>query len=202
MKIKNVVFDYGQVMIHFKPAYMVGRYVSDPADARLLEEVIFDRLYWDDLDKNAISDEAVMAACRQRLPQRLWEVADTIYYNWIYNIPPVEGMEELVVYLRQQYGVGLYLLSNISTYFADHAEEMPSVGVFDRCVLSGPLGIVKPDRAIFAHLCDTCGLIPEETLFIDDSPLNLAGAKAYGIHGYQFDGDVRKLKAYLDEVLG
>lgn len=202
MHIKNVVFDYGQVMIHYDPAYMVGQYVHDPADARLLEQVVFDRLYWDELDRNGITDEEVLAACRQRLPERLWEMADTVYYNWIYHIPPVEGMEELVGYLRQRYGVGLYLLSNISTYFASHLAEMPSVDIFDRCILSGPLGMVKPDRAIFAHLCATCGLVPEETLFIDDSPLNLAGAADYGIHGYRFDGNVAALRAYLDSVLG
>ena len=201
MHIKNVVFDYGQVMIHFEPAYMVGKYVSDPADAKLLEEVVFDRLYWDDLDKDAISDEEVMAACRGRLPERLWEVADTIYYNWIYNIPEVEGMHQLVVDLREQYGVRLFLLSNISTYFADHREEMPALAEFDYCVLSGTIGLAKPDRAIFAHLCDTCGILPTETLFIDDSPVNIAAARDYGINGYLFDGDVQKLKAYLDKVL-
>lgn len=197
-----MVFDYGQVLVHYEPSYMVGRYVTDPTDAKLLQEVVFDRLYWDRLDNGTITDEELLADCRRRLPERLWETADTVYYNWIYNLPPVEGMAELVDYLRHTYGVGLYLLSNISCYFAAHREEMHALSLFDGCVLSGPIGLNKPDRAIYAHLCDTYSLLPEETLFIDDSPINIAGARDYGIHGYLFDGDVEKLKRYLDEILG
>ena len=52
MSIKNVVFDFGQVMVYFNPKYMVGVYVKDKDDAALLEEVVFDRLYWDRLDLN------------------------------------------------------------------------------------------------------------------------------------------------------
>lgn len=201
MSIKNVIFDYGQVMIHFTPSYMVGQYVTDPSDAALLTEVVFDRLYWNRLDAGTISDEEVLSACCERLPKRLWESARTIYYNWIYHIPPIEGMAELVTYLREQYGVGLYLLSNISCYFADHREEMPSLSLFDGCVLSGPIGMVKPDPAIYVHLCDTYHLCPEESVFIDDCTGNIEAAEAYGIHGYLFDGDVAKLRAYLDEIL-
>ena len=39
-----------------------------------------------------------------------------------------------------------------------------------------------------------------ETLFIDDSVINIAGAERYGIKGYLFDGDARKLRKYLDEI--
>ena len=201
MQIKNVIFDYGQVMIHFNPAYMIGQYVTDPTDAALLEEVVFDRLYWDRLDDGTTTDEEVLSACCERLPQRLWESARTIYYNWIYNIPPVEGMAELVAYLRGQYGVKLYLLSNISCYFAAHREEMPFLSLFDGCVLSGPIGLVKPDPAIYAHLCNTYPIRPEESLFIDDNACNIEAAKAFGIHGYLFDGDAVKLKTYLDKLL-
>ena len=62
--IKNVVFDFGQVLVRFEPSYMVGQYVSDPIDAKLLEEVVFDRLYWDRLDAGTISNEEVIAEWR------------------------------------------------------------------------------------------------------------------------------------------
>ena len=201
MAIKNVVFDFGQVMARYEPAYMTGQYVTDAADAALVAEVVFDRLYWDKLDDGTITDEEVLAGCQERLPERLWEIAEMVYRNWIYHLPPVEGMAELVNYLRQRYGVGLYLLSNISCYFAAHREELPALSLFDGCVLSGPIGLVKPNKAIYAYLCDTYRLHPQETLFIDDSPVNIAGAESYGIHGYLFDGDAGRLRAYLDTLL-
>lgn len=201
MSIKTVVFDFGQVMVRFEPDYMVGKYVTDAADAKLLEEVVFDRLYWDRLDAGTITSEETLAECRNRLPQRLWEVADQIFYNWIYHIPEIEGMSELTVYLKRRYGVKLLLLSNISHYFADHKDEIPSLRAFDDCIFSARVGLVKPDREIFDYLCRTHGILPEETVFIDDNVANIKGATDFGIHGYLFDGDVDALRAYLDRVL-
>ena len=64
--IKNIVFDYGNVMVRFEPSYMVGRYVCDREDAALLEKVVFDRLYWDRLDAGTITDEETLRECRKR----------------------------------------------------------------------------------------------------------------------------------------
>ena len=124
MSIKNVVFDFGQVLVYFQPSYMVGAYVSDEADKALIEEVVFDRLYWDRLDSGDISDKEVVSAIKTRLPERLWDVSEKIYYSWIYNIPEIEGMSELIDRIKNRYNVKVYLLSNISNYFASHSEEI------------------------------------------------------------------------------
>lgn len=201
MKIKNVVFDFGQVLVRFDPEYMVGKYVTDKNDARLLEEVVFDRLYWDRLDLGTISDDETLSECRKRLPERLWEIADTIYYNWVYNIPEIEGMSELIDYIKQKYGVRVVVLSNISKYFASHSKEIPILSKVEGCVFSSHLGITKPNRKIFEHLCSTFDLAPNETVFVDDSVVNIEGAEAFGINGYLFDGCSKKLKEYFDNIL-
>ena len=51
------------------------------------------------------------------------------------------------------------------------------------------------------NFCNKYNLIPSETLFIDDSKKNIDGAIAYGINGYLFDGDVKKLKEYLETLV-
>ncbi len=200
--IKNIVFDFGQVMIRFEPSYMVGRYVSDKQDAALLEEVIFDRLYWDKLDAGTISDEKVINACLSRLPEKLHRYVADIYYNWIYNIPEIDGMSDLVDHIKETYGVRVFLLSNISEYFADHAGEIPVLSKFEKCVFSSKCGRLKPYAEIFEYLCDTCGIAPEETVFVDDNEKNIRGAEAFGISGYLFDGDSNALRQYLDKLLG
>jgi putative hydrolase of the HAD superfamily len=197
--IKNVVFDFGQVMVHFEPTYMVEKYVRDKADAELLERVVFDRLYWDRLDRGDISDGEVLSACRQRLPERLHAVAEQIYYSWIYNIPEIKGMRELALRLRDERGMRLFLLSNISTYFAEHAHEIDVLSIFERCIFSAVVGHVKPDRDMFEYLCDTCGILPEETVFVDDNAANIRGAEAFCIRGYLFDGDVDRLTEFFEK---
>lgn len=200
-KIKNVVFDFGKVMVHFEPLYMTEQYVRDAEDARLVSEVVFDRLYWDRLDAGTVTDSEVVEACKKRLPTRLHAVAEKVYYNWIYNIPEIEGMSDLVRRVRDEYGARVFLLSNISTYFAEHREEIPSLALFEKCIFSAVCGRVKPSREMFGYLCDECGILPDETLFVDDSKKNIEGAEAYGIKGYLFDGDVGKLEKFLQKVL-
>ena len=68
-------------------------------------------------------------------------------------------------------------------------------------VFSSDLGVVKPSHIIFDHLCKKCDLVPNECIFIDDNENNINGAKSFGINGYLFDGDSKKLKAYLNKIL-
>ena len=201
-KIKNVVFDFGQVLVHFEPRYMVECYVKDEPDASLLTEVVFDRAYWDKLDAGTITNEETLSLCHARLPERLWDVADKIYCNWIYNIPEFDGMSELIDTLRAKYGKKIFLLSNISNYFAENSGKIPILSKIDKCIFSAPLGIVKPNPAIFEHLCSECEIVPEESIFVDDNAANVAAAEKLGISTYRFDGDVKALCAYFDTLFG
>lgn len=199
--IKNVVFDFGQVIIHFVPEMMVSPYVTDEDDKRLICDVLFDRLYWDKLDKGTITNEEVLELVHIRLPERLWNVADEIYYNWIYNVPEIDGMRDLIVKLREKYNVRIFLLSNISNYFYEHRNEFSIFKYFDKCIYSAPIGIVKPSFEIFDYLCKTCDINPSEAIFIDDNKNNIEAAKKFGLNGYIFDGDAKKLEKYLDTIL-
>ena len=197
--IKNVVFDFGQVLVHFEPEYMVSRYIDNEEDIKLVSSVLFDRLYWDKLDEGTISDEDVVKFSKERLPERLHEAVEKAYYNWIYNIPEFEGMREIVEKLKQN-GTPLFLLSNICTYFAAHKDEIPILTYFDKCIFSAVCGRTKPSKEMFEYLLSSCGIKAEETLFVDDSKKNTDGAQVVGINAYQFDGDVKKLEEYLVSI--
>ena len=199
--MKNVVFDFGQVLVRFEPSYMVGQYVSDPDDARLLEAVIFDRLYWDRLDSGTITDLETVDAIKTRIPERLFDVAEEIYYNWIYNLPEIEGMRELIIHIKEKFGVSVFLLSNISEYFAQHSGEIPILKLVDKCIFSAVCGKEKPNVDIYEYLCEECNIDPRETIFIDDRKTNTDAAETIGIVGYVFDGDAQKLRSYLDGIL-
>jgi len=198
--IKNVIFDFGQVLVHFEPDYMTGRYIKDEADKNLAKDIIFDRLYWDRLDAGTISSEEVISGIKSRLPERLWEDAINAYKNWIYNIPEVDGMSDILKYLKEK-GIRLYLLSNISRYFAEHSDEIEILKNMDGCVFSAVCGLIKPDGEIFKHICDKYGLLPEETVFVDDNEGNIKGARDFGIKGYLFKKDPDELKKWFDNIL-
>lgn len=199
--IKNVIFDFGQVLVHFEPDYMTGKYIKDASDKKLAKDIIFDRIYWDRLDAGTISEEEVISGIKSRLPERLWESSVSAYKNWIYNIPEIDKMAELIKYIKEQYNVKVYLLSNISEYFAEHSGEVEILKDMDGCVFSATCGFTKPNREIFAHICEKFSLLPEETVFIDDSEKNIKGAEDFGIKGYLFKKDPDELKKWFDEIL-
>ena len=197
--MKNIIFDFGQVLVHFDPIYMTSRYVPEKEDIDLVAEVLFDRLYWDKLDAGTISDADVVRLASERVPERLRQPLEKIYYNWIYNIPEIDGMRDAIDICRKK-GFGIYLLSNISNYFADRKDDIPILSLLDGFVFSAKCGFVKPSAEIFAYTCKKFDLVPSETLFIDDSEKNAAGAKKFGINAYLFDGDAKKLCDYLQSL--
>ena len=199
--IKNVIFDFGQVLVHFEPDYITGRYIKNEADKNLAKNVIFDRLYWDRLDAGTIPEEEVISGIKSRLPERLWEDSLNAYKNWIYNIPEVDKMSDLIKYIKEKYGVKVYLLSNISEYFAEHSKEIEILKNMDGCVFSATCGFTKPNREIYEHICEKFGLLPEETVFIDDNEKNIKGAEDFGIKGYLFKKDPDELKKWLNDKL-
>ncbi|MBE6787166.1 MAG: HAD family phosphatase [Ruminococcaceae bacterium] len=198
--IKNYIFDFGWVLVRFDMDYMTRKYIKDENDCQMAQKVIFDRVYWDALDDGTISDQEVKEKIKSRLPKRLWEDACKAYDNWIYNLPFIDGMVDLVKDIKEN-GGKLFILSNISKEFAQRYKDVPALkelfSLFDGLVFSGPLGIVKPSKEIFEHILSKYSLERQETMFIDDSEKNINGAEAVGIKGYHFDGNAQKLREYI-----
>jgi epoxide hydrolase-like predicted phosphatase len=77
-------------------------------------------------------------------------------------------------------GVKTGLLSNswgAETYPAEMLEQL-----FDVLVISGELGVRKPDASIYAIAVERMAMDPEQLVFVDDLPGNLKPARALGIH--------------------
>lgn len=198
--IQNIVFDFGQVLIQFVPYDIASAYVENETDRRLLEQVVFDRKYWDRQDAGKITNDEMIASVCADLPAHLHKVAADIVHTWIYHIPPIPGMEDLLVELKGA-GKRLYLLSNIGKTFIEKKDEFPILSHFDGCVFSADVGYIKPSKEIFEHLCKTYALNPSECVFIDDLAANVAAAKSYGIEALQFFGDPEELKSRLFPLL-
>ncbi len=197
---KNYIFDFGNVLVHYVPEWIARPYLPDEAERAQVSAVVFDRLYCDKLDAGTLTEKQAREAFRARLPEHLYEKACAVQAHWVENMPPIEGMKELVQAIKAR-GGKLYLLSNISVEFTERYEAVPHIkevlALFDGLVFSGPIRMVKPKKEIFHHLLERFDLRAEDCIFIDDSPMNIQGAKECGIAGYLFDGDAEKLRKYL-----
>ncbi len=203
--IKNYIFDFGQVIVKFDTGYMTSVYVEEPENISKVEEVVFDRLYWDKLDEGTITDDEVKQGICSRLPEFLQSSACRVYDNWYKNLPYIDGMKEVLKKIKQN-GGRLYLLSNISIGFAENYSTVPEIkevfDMFDGLVFSGRLGITKPSKEIFKHLLNKYELKAEESVFIDDRKVNILGAESVGINTILFDGCVEKFKSKILELEG
>jgi epoxide hydrolase-like predicted phosphatase len=98
----------------------------------------------------------------------------------------LEGLEQLdpdmVDLVRRAHDGGLRtaLLSNS---WGDHYPEALWDGLFDAVVISGRVGMRKPDPRIFEHTAQLLGLPPSACVMVDDLPHNVRGAVAAGMVG-------------------
>jgi len=93
---------------------------------------------------------------------------------------PVPAMYEMIRTLREA-GFGTALLSN--SWGADEYPRADFPGLFDAVVISGEVGMRKPEPEIFRHAAASLGLEPRECVFIDDIETNVAAAIACGMTG-------------------
>jgi putative hydrolase of the HAD superfamily len=78
-------------------------------------------------------------------------------------------------------GYKLYVLSNFQKEGFDKAlEKFDFFSLFDGMVVSARIKMVKPDREIYEHIISQFGLIPEESVFFDDTLNNVHAASKMG----------------------
>src|SRR5204863_8630469 len=108
----------------------------------------------------------------------------------------IEGTVEVVAELRRA-GIRVFALSNWSAEtFPIALRRYPFLAWFDGLVISGRLGIAKPDRRIFEHLLSTHRLEAGSSVFVDDREDNLEAARQLGIVAVQFS-DADRLRRDL-----
>lgn len=99
-------------------------------------------------------------------------------------------------------GIKTGILSNMPTRFFQKAlKPAPWLRGFDHLVISGEIGLVKPNREIFRYACSLAGSAPAETVFFDDTEANVEAAREFGLRSYLFTG-IKTLPAELFDLYG
>lgn len=194
--IQQVIFDVGGVLLDFDPRAMVALATGEEADAQFLLREIFHHSDWSRLDRGADGEEEIFSSMKSRLPQRLWPAADRIRESWHETLKPKEEMGELARELDGM-GVPLYILSNAPYRFYRFQDRIPCWGKMKGVMLSCEEKLLKPDPALFRRLFDRFDLKPEESFFIDDSPLNIEAAHWCGLAAFQYRSDMPQLRRAL-----
>jgi 2-haloacid dehalogenase len=111
---------------------------------------------------------------------------------------PIAGSVEILAELRAR-GTLLYLLSNFSAEtFPPAFERFDFLRWFHGMVISGEVGVIKPDPRIYEIMLTRCAIDPHRAVYIDDVAVNAETAAGMGIHGIHFTTPA----ALRDELVG
>ena len=192
--IRNIVFDMGNVLIRFDPSLFIEREgITDPEDRRLILDELFNSVEWAQMDRGILEEKTAEPFILERFPERLHPTVSNLLHHWAIPGDEFTGMRELVADLKNA-GYGLFLLSNASTAQHRYWPLFPVSRYFDGKLVSCDVKVVKPMREIYQIFTDRFLLDPEECLFIDDAPANVAAAITCGWNGIVFHQDANQLR--------
>lgn len=198
--IKNIVFDMGQVLIHWEPKALCARMGLNMADSALLEKELFVSPYWVMLDRGTISEDEVIAAVSRKLPEKFAPAIDQLVHGWWKRpLTPMEGMADLIKELKEN-GYGIYLLSNANLKLREYFSRIPGAKYFDGLLVSAEEKLLKPEQEIYQCLYNRFSLNPEECFFVDDNPANVEAAMRSGMQSVVFYADAERLRRDMDEA--
>ncbi|GAP71855.1 haloacid dehalogenase-like hydrolase [Candidatus Symbiothrix dinenymphae] len=189
--IKNIVFDLGGVLITLDRARSVRRFIElGLKNAEDLLDAYHQKGLFLNLEEGLLSAAEFHDAVRAEAGTYISdEDIDWAWRGFLVELPvyKLKMLEDL-----RARGYNLYLLSNTNPFVMDWAdspdlssEGKPLSAYFDKFYLSYKMKCVKPHRIIFDKMIADSGLVPSETLFIDDGAANVEMGKSLGFKTFQ-----------------
>jgi putative hydrolase of the HAD superfamily len=188
--IKNIVFDFGGVIVDISREHAVKRFQEiglENADEMLgvyKQEGVFL-----ELEEGKISRDEFYDGFRKLAGKDISN--DLIDSGWFaFFLPLVQGRIDFLLELRKKYN--LFLLSNTNPIVMSRMRSLefspagkPLDDYFDKLYLSYEMGVIKPNSTIFEKMIDDAKINPAETLFIDDGLSNVEVGKKMGFKTFQ-----------------
>ena len=186
MAPRAVVFDIGNVIVRWDPRTLYSKIFPDPAERDwFLANVCTPAWH--------IRHDAGVSFAENRAPlvaQHPEHEAAILAWEarwWEMFSGPIPETEAAIEALAAR-GVPMFGLTNMSAETAAGTFALsPAFERLGDIVVSGEVGLMKPDPRIFALTAERAGLAPAELLFVDDSATNTAAAAACGWDVHRFD---------------
>jgi 2-haloacid dehalogenase len=193
-----VVFDLGGVLIDWNPRHLYRKLIADETAMETFLATVCTQTWNERQDAGRTFAEAAALLCAQHPHHReLIEAYGARFDEMMKG--PIEGSVTILRTLHR-HGVPLYALSNWSRETFPLAQRrFAFLKLFRGLVISGEIGMIKPDPRIFAHLLERFGIAAGDAVYIDDNPRNAEAVRAFGMHGIHFT-DPEKLRRELEDL--
>ena len=175
-----VVFDIGNVLVRWDRRNLFRKVFSD--------ETRMERFLANACGMDFVSHTDVVADFSQAVAERAEAFPEFAKELRLFDLRWIETLggpiDENVALLRRLRAASrpVYALSNFAAEkFALARAQHPFLDEFDTCVVSGHVGVAKPDPRIYETLFTRVGRPANELLFIDDSIANVRASEAAGM---------------------
>lgn len=182
---KNIIFDFGGVMVDFDPkSYLVELFGNADVEDEVFA-LTFGSEEWSLLDAGLITRREANQRMLERAKAqgREFEVQGVLD-DWTHILHPRRRMQTLLEKLKA-HGYCVYYLSNIPEDILALLTERDFEGLFDGGIASCEVKVNKPDPRIYQALLDKYQLKADECFFIDDRADNLKAASDLGFGVYE-----------------
>ncbi|AQR61213.1 2-haloalkanoic acid dehalogenase [Brevundimonas sp. LM2] len=194
--LRHLVFDIGRVLIRYEPHRGLMASIPDADDRAWFLDTVCTEAWNLEQDRGRPWAEAE-ATLIAEWPDQASRIR-AFRANWSLMVhdriaPTVALYEQLI-----DEGRDVTLLTNFSSDTFVEAQRMfPFLRRARGVTVSGEIGLIKPDPAIFAHHQRSFGLDPSATFFIDDNAANVEASRKAGWRAVQYldhDRLVRELR--------
>ena len=196
--IRHIVFDIGKVLIHYDPNLPFSRIIPDETERRWFFDHVCTHDWNLEQDRGRAWADAE-AEVIARYPEREEQIRAFRLY-WREMVP--HAYEDSVAIMKGliEAGRDVTMLTNFAADTFQEARQIyPFLDLPRGVTVSGEIGLLKPDVAIYERHAADFNLDPAASLFIDDVLVNVEGARAAGWQAVQFAG-ADKLKADLRQL--
>lgn len=192
--IKNLIFDLGGVLVSLDRERCLSDFSSqlgfdnfgDYLNA-YAQKGFFAEFENGDINSGQFRDEVRKRCGKENVTDQM---IDSALLSFLTHVDPYKV--KMLLDLKQKYN--LLLLSNVNPiawgrccelFLEAHGVDIEDV--FEKLYLSYEMGSSKPGNEIFEKLIADSGIVPEETLFIDDAAANIEKGKEFGLQGLLYD---------------
>jgi len=180
--IRNIIFDLGNVLISFRPSEYLEKNNYPPEIRDIILRDIFSSQEWLLIDNGNLTPEEAIHKISRRSKLKMSEIV-RIFNKRTDIMFPIESNVRLLPELKKR-GFKLYYLSNFPLDIFDEIKNgYPFFRHFDGGLISAEVKHSKPDVRFYKILFKKYGIIPEESLYIDDIESNVIAAEFLGMKG-------------------
>lgn len=204
IRIKNIIFDLGNVIINWNSNYVVKYFTDDENEKKILLNIIGSDI-WKQIDLGIIDTDEAISITKSSHDEKYHSLLENFWNNW-FKIQPLMLDTMDIAYKLKKKGYNLYVLSNMGKSCYNYFKTLEFFKLFDGIVISANENIKKPDPKIFDLILNRYNLNPNETLLIDDDDTyqTITAANSAGINCRRVlpanTDDVKKLLKEFDVI--